>query len=76
MKFEDEVIDELLLERKFLQELNKKLKCEIENKSKEVRHKFVNEYPVEYLKEEQQSNYPYIEDIEINRSKGYITKSR
>ena len=76
MKFEDEKIDELLLERKFLQELNKDLKCQIENKSKELRHKFVNEFPVEYLKEEQQSKYPYIEDIEINRSKGYITKSR
>ena len=76
MKFEDEKIDELLLERKFLQELNKDLKCEIKNKSKEIKHKFVNEYPVEYLKDEQQSMSPYIEDIEINRIMGYITKSR
>lgn len=74
MKFEDEKIDELLLERKFLQELNKDLKCEIENKSKELRHKFILEYPVEFLIEEQ-SKYPYTESIEINRSKGYITKA-
>lgn len=75
MKFEDEITDELLVERKFLQELNKDLRCEIENKSKKLKHKFVNEYPVEYFKEEQQSKYPYTESIEINRSKGYITKS-